>query len=228
VHGAFWGPLEFWTRSLEEHVTTCAINTKATGRTPFRGAVQNCANKSQKVRKFAENGVEKRQGGDTHTHICHTHTHTHTHKHSLRKRRWCPLRAALVLCTGFPLSVAFYPPIKMRGIPCNGSSVGRARRCRCRRIPCTCTSVGRARRCNAAFVGSSGKVLAARGGLPVQIDLESIKPYADHASYLNVSFTTLKFICKRLRSSTWSEVRSSLLTTTATHAASAMPGSPSV
>ncbi len=46
------------------------------------------------------------------------------------------------------LSVAFYPPIKMRGIPCTGSSVGRARRCRCRRIPCTCTYLGRARRCS--------------------------------------------------------------------------------
>ena len=37
----------------------------------------------------------------------------------------------VVLCTGLPLSVAFYPPIKMRGIPCNVPSVGRARRCRC-------------------------------------------------------------------------------------------------
>lgn len=76
-------------------------------------------------------------------------------------------------------------------------------------------------RCKAAFVGSSCKVLAARGGRgPIQIDLEAIKKYADQpqhlaASYLNVSLTALKSICRKLGFATWSEVRAVSLTSTA-------------
>jgi hypothetical protein len=76
-------------------------------------------------------------------------------------------------------------------------------------------------RCKAAFVGSSCKVLAARGGRgPIQIDLEAIKKYADQpqhlaASYLNVSLTALQSICRKLGFATWSEVRAASLPTTA-------------
>ena len=76
-------------------------------------------------------------------------------------------------------------------------------------------------RCKAAFVGSSCKVLAARGGRgPILIDLEAIKKYADQpqhlaASYLNVSLTALKSICRKLGFATWSEVRAVSLTSTA-------------
>ena len=76
-------------------------------------------------------------------------------------------------------------------------------------------------RCKAAFVGSSCKVLVARGGRgPIQIDLEAIKKYADQpqhlaAAYLNVSLTALKSICRKLGFATWSEVRAASLPTTA-------------
>ena len=76
-------------------------------------------------------------------------------------------------------------------------------------------------RCKAAFVGSSCKVLAARRGRgPIQIDLEAIKKYADQpqhlaASYLNVSLTALKSICRKLGFATWSEVRAASLPSTA-------------
>ena len=73
-------------------------------------------------------------------------------------------------------------------------------------------------RSKSAFKGSSCKLRAARGDKhPVQIDLEALKRYADQpqhlaASYLNVSLSALKSICRRMGFSTWYEVRAATRT----------------
>ena len=75
-------------------------------------------------------------------------------------------------------------------------------------------------RSKSAFKGSSCKVRAARVDKhPVQIDLEALKRYADQpqhlaASYLNVSLSALKSICRRMGFSTWYEVRAATRTST--------------
>jgi hypothetical protein len=73
-------------------------------------------------------------------------------------------------------------------------------------------------RSKSAFKGSSCKVRAARVDKhPVQIDLDALKRYADQpqhlaASYLNVSLSALKSICRRMGFSTWYEVRAATRT----------------